>query len=93
MLAVKLGFLPPAMGLTLTKKCRSFRVLTCTSETGAGVGGGFLSFLSKEVKEILLREIGCLRLQPYKQKSLRQNKLGKLSPRYYGLLSDFEKGW
>ena len=25
-----------------------------------------------------------LRLQPYKQKLLRQNKLGKLSPKYYG---------
>ena len=49
MLAVKLGFLPPAMGLTLTKKCRSFRVLTGTSKSGAAVGGGFLSFLSKEV--------------------------------------------
>ena len=32
--------------MNLTKKCRSFRVLTGTV---AGVGGGFLSFLSKEV--------------------------------------------
>ena len=46
MLADKLGSLPLAMGLTQTKKCRSFRVLT-----GAGVGGGFLSFLHKEVEK------------------------------------------
>uniref|UniRef100_A0A7N2KQI5 Uncharacterized protein n=1 Tax=Quercus lobata TaxID=97700 RepID=A0A7N2KQI5_QUELO len=52
MLAVKLGSLPLAMGLTQTKKCRSFRVLTGTVKLVPGLVVGFYPFFTRRLRKI-----------------------------------------
>ncbi|XP_050241170.1 uncharacterized protein LOC126690079 [Quercus robur] len=50
--AVKLGSLPLAMGLTQTKKCRSFRVLTGTVKLVPGLVVGFYPFFTRRLRKI-----------------------------------------